>query len=83
MEAMASGLPVVCAKIRGNVDLIDEGGGVFFDPYSEEECKDAIQQVMDCDYKELGAYNQQKIKPFALNSVLKEMYGLYEKVKAL
>ncbi len=30
MEAMSSGLPVVCAKIRGNTDLVEDGvSGIF------------------------------------------------------
>lgn len=32
MEAMAWGKPCVVSAIRGNTDLIDENGGVLFDP---------------------------------------------------
>lgn len=33
MEAMASGLPVVCSEIRGNTDLIEDGkGGYLVEP---------------------------------------------------
>ena len=33
MEAMASGLPIVCSKIRGNVDLVmDHKGGYLVKP---------------------------------------------------
>lgn len=42
MEAMAGGLPVVCSRIRGNVDLIDENGGTMFKPHSVLECQKGI-----------------------------------------
>lgn len=29
MEAMAAGLPVICSRIRGNTDLVEEGEGGF------------------------------------------------------
>ncbi len=64
MEAMASGLPCVVSDIRGNIDLIDENGGAFFNPHSVEECKNAFLQVMDCNFAELGAYNINKVKGF-------------------
>ena len=37
MEAMACGLPVVCSKIRGNVDLVEQEDGVVFTPYDVEK----------------------------------------------
>ena len=35
MEAMASGLPCIVSRIRGNTDLIDEKGGIYIDPTSQ------------------------------------------------
>lgn len=29
MEAMGSGLPIVCSNIHGNTDLVDKNGGVY------------------------------------------------------
>ena len=43
MEAMASGLPVICSKIRGNTDLIDVRGGFFFEPGDVDSIADAIE----------------------------------------
>lgn len=69
MEAMASGLPCVVSRIRGNIDLIDENGGVLFDPHSVNECKNAIQSVRFADSESMGNYNQKKIQGFSLKSV--------------
>jgi glycosyltransferase involved in cell wall biosynthesis len=77
MEAMSTGLPVVCSRIRGNVDLIDENGGVLFDPYSIEECKFALQKLLDSDMKTMGRYNADKVKKFDIEPVLKHMHEIY------
>lgn len=77
MEAMASGLPCVVSRIRGNVDLIDENGGALFMPSSEIECKKAIEQVLSSNGKELGAYNAEKVKQFSYEKVLSQMKELY------
>lgn len=77
MEAMASGLPVVCSRIRGNTDLIDENGGVLFDPHSVEELKNAIRILTEQDGERLGAYNRERIRDFAIGSVNETMLKLY------
>jgi len=76
MEAMASGLPVVCSKIRGNVDLIDENGGVLVDPHSVSAFTQAIRQVLEKEMSELGRYNMSKIRKFSLPVVNEIMYGV-------
>ena len=73
MEAMASGLPVVCSKIRGNTDLIDNNGGALFDPRSVDCCKEAIRSVMNSDYGKMGLYNADKVKKFSLENVSGQM----------
>lgn len=76
MEAMASGLPVVCSNIRGNTDLIDEEGGILFDPYSVAECKDAIE-MMQKKMVEFGNYNEKKIKKYSCETVNKQMMHIF------
>lgn len=79
MEAMASGMPIVCSRIRGNTDLIDENGGVLFDPYSIEECKKSIEHLLNTDLIELGAHNTERIKEFEIGNVCKIMKDIYYK----
>lgn len=69
MEAMASGLPCVVSRIRGNTDLIDSKGGALFDPHSAEDCRTAIEHIISSDIKTLGAHNSVKIQEFSLDAV--------------
>lgn len=77
MEAMASGLPVVCSRIRGNTDLVDENGGELFDPHSMEECKTAIGKILSRDLAKMGKYNAQRVRDFSLERVNEMMEALY------
>lgn len=80
MEAMASGLPCVVSRIRGNTDLIDENGGALFDPHSVDNCNNAINSVCSLSMTELGSYNREKIKSFELSEVNRQMKELYVKI---
>lgn len=77
MEAMASGLSVVCSRIRGNTDLVDEKGGAHFNPHSVEDCRNAIESVLSADMSEHGKYNKEKIKAFSCETVDKLMREIY------
>ena len=77
MEAMAASKPVVCSRIRGNTDLIDEGGGILFDPHSIESCRAALEQILQADRTALGQYNGEKVKNFSLPAVQAKMREIY------
>lgn len=82
MEAMVSGLPVVCSNIRGNVDLIDnEQGGYVLEPNDMEGFSSAIAKISsDRELAHsMGQYNQEKIELFSLDKVLPQMISIYEK----
>lgn len=79
MEAMASGLPVICSTVRGNMDLVDKDGGWLFCPQSVEECQNAITSAIGGDLEAMGQYNLEKSKQFEIEnilSVMREIYGL-------
>ncbi len=79
MEAMASGLPVVCSKIRGNTDLIDEQGGRLFEPNDDKSVADAIGTMIAADRHTVGQYNREKIKMCDISNVNKLMREEYLK----
>lgn len=74
MEAMAAGLPCVASKIRGNVDLIDEGkGGYLFESTDVDGFVKGIKSYV----KSMGSYNQTKIKDFDVDYVINKTKQIY------
>lgn len=83
MEAMASGLPCLASRIRGNVDLIDEGkGGYLCAPDDAEGFAKAINVLAtDANLRaEMRAYNLEKIKEYDISVVEKEMEAIYQEI---
>lgn len=84
MEAMASGLPVVCSNIRGNIDLIqDNKGGYLVQATDIDAFADGISSlIQDSDkMKEMEAYNIRMISRFSLEKVEEKMKKIYLSVK--
>lgn len=83
MEAMSAGMPCIVSKIRGNVDLIEEGkGGFLINPNDIDGFSKAIVNVIDnkelkC---EMGVYNLKKIREFDVENIKEEMKKIYKKV---
>ena len=77
MEAMVCGLPVICSRIRGNVDLINLNGGVLFSSDNVDECKQAIERILDSD--NMGKYNKVAIRKYSVDEVLARMKESYMK----
>lgn len=81
MEAMASGCPIVCSKIRGNVDLVEnEKGGCFFAASDDIILAARLKEVVDNEKNaiQFGLYNLNAVKNFGLNSVLDKMKFIYQ-----
>lgn len=79
MEAMSVGLPIVCAAIRGNQDLVKDGvNGLLVEkgcPYT-----DAIRYMLE--HKQLcNQFRQESsrlIQPFSTPNVLRKMWEVYK-----
>ena len=83
MEAMASGLPCIVSKIRGNTDLVmDTVGGSLCDPAESDEFANAIgllcSNVLLC--AEMSRFNKTKIREFDTSVVEKEIGCIYAEV---
>lgn len=82
MEAMAAGLPVVCSRIRGNVDLIEDGQGGFLC-----ECHDVIgfaeginKIATDKHNLKMGVINKETMRKFDKSIVNEHMISIYKSV---
>lgn len=80
MEAMASGMPCCVSRIRGNTDLIDENGGALFDPYSVDDCLEAVKKLLASDMELCGEYNRDKIKHYGSSVVEKAISKVYAEI---
>lgn len=83
MEAMCMGLPCIVSKIRGNVDLIEEGhGGYLIDPLDFQGFAYAINRILEdkIHAKFLGEYNRVKIKEFDIKIVNQIMVKTFTEI---
>ncbi|MGN7385522.1 glycosyltransferase family 4 protein [Sporosarcina sp. SAFN-015] len=81
MEAMSSGLPIICSNIRGNNELIIDGiGGYLLNPNDVNGFKSKLIKLVDDSTlrKKMGQYNINKIKEYDINNVRGQLINLYQ-----
>lgn len=81
MEAMASGLPCIASKIRGNTDLLEgSNGGFLCDPTNAAEFAEKIDLLaQDPALREvIGENSLITIKNFNIDTVIDEFRAIYE-----
>lgn len=81
MEAMASGLPLVCSDIRGNRDLVTPAGGLLVKPTDAPGFAVALKALAQDAHKRqaMGAYNLKRIKEYDLKLVVGLLKDIYER----
>ena len=83
MEAMASGLPVVASKIRGNEDLISNNqGGYLVKPKDSEQVAKAIEKMIQNPKKreKMEKRNLEIITKYGQETVLQKMDEFFDEI---
>lgn len=83
MEAMCAGKPCIVSKVRGHVDLIDEGkGGFLVSPLAADGFAEAIKRLIENPVlrEEMGNYNREKVKAFDIEVVKSKMLEIYQEI---
>ncbi len=80
MEAMACGCPIIASKIRGNIDLLDDNGGVLINTFDVSGYAKSIESFANGNQKEnlykMGIYNIEKVKQFDIQNVRMQMEAI-------
>lgn len=80
LEAMACGLPIIASKIRGNVDIIQDGeNGYLFIPSDVETLSRKISSLMLDENMRMtmGEKNKVIVQDFSMESVTNELKEIY------
>ena len=80
LEAMACGLPLICSKIRGNVDIVKEGvNGFLFEPEDYLTLAIGMERLIieQSLSKKFGEKNKEIVTGFSQNAVIEELKKLY------
>lgn len=83
MEAMASGLPIVASKIRGNEDLISNNqGGYLVNPKKSEQIAKAIEKMIQNPKKreKMEERNLEIITKYGQETVLQKMDEFFDEI---
>ena len=81
MEAMASGLPCIVSRIRGNVDLIEEGKGGYLCDVNDVAGYAEKMNILADDAalrRAMSEYNLINIRKFSTEVVTEEILGIYK-----
>ena len=83
MEAMSSGLPAVCTKIRGNTDLIEDGVSGVFSENTPEDLAKTIEKLYETPslLKKISLEAREKTAAFDSLFVREQMKALYENTR--
>ncbi len=76
MEAMSASMPVLCSKIRGNVDLIKDDRLLFM-PLETNDIREKVFNILKMDYKKVGVANSEIIKQFDKETIIHSLKGIY------
>lgn len=82
IEGMACGLPIICAKIRGQTDIIKQGrNGLLFSCNNKDELYNAILKIYNDVYlqNEISKNNRQDAQRYALGKSIDKMSEIYKR----
>lgn len=79
MEAMASGLPIVCSRIRGNTDMVEDGvNGYLMEPGDPDSIAGALRRLENREKREeISRNNLKKAEIYSLGVIAEQYRQLY------
>lgn len=84
MEAMAAGLPVICSRVSGLTELVDEEGGQLVPPEDPEALAQASIRILKDDQlrNAMSNYNRLKsLSKYSINNTVHQYLRMYQMIQ--
>ena len=80
-EAMAQGLPIVTTdRCVAGLELVENGRNGYIIPVDDQQAlTDAINRVLDGDYRAMGAASLEKIRPYTIENMVMAHLEIFSK----
>lgn len=80
-EAMAQGLPIVTTdRCVAGLELVENGRNGYIIPVDDQQAlSDAINRVLDGDYRAMGAASLEKIRPYTIENMVMAHLEIFSK----
>lgn len=82
LEGMATGMPIVCAAIRGQTDVIEDGINGYLYRLNDEESfiKKVVELYENTALRHnMGAVNVERAKKYSVENAVKRMSDIYQR----
>ncbi|WP_051004277.1 glycosyltransferase family 4 protein [Treponema primitia] len=82
IEAMASGLPIICSKIRGHIDVVTNGrNGLLFELFNPKKMVNSIITLYSNPVlrKHIAQNNVLDAQKYSINTAISNMAEIYQK----
>ncbi len=83
VEAMLCGLPVVASRVKGHIDLVEDGVSGLLYPYGDAEaCAQALRLLMDAPAlrSSFGCAGRKRAEAYVLSRVFEQVTACYAKL---
>ncbi|HFU3723416.1 TPA: glycosyltransferase family 4 protein [Streptococcus suis] len=82
MEAMASGLPIICSNIRGNSDLIEHGiNGYLFNVHDIDQLEEYLSISFTENLDRFSMENLKRSKKYDTAIINNQMVAIYKQIE--
>jgi glycosyltransferase involved in cell wall biosynthesis len=80
--AMSFGKALILPRRGSLTEIVDNQGGLFYDPKEKAGMYKALQQALTADFSTMGKHNYEEVKRFSWDKIAQKTYEVYSQCRS-